>query len=175
MVSFVVSLIFLGTVSANAASRIGSDDIRFPMIPVSSMTSGELCDESDPDFDHHRYSEQIPYCARNVDTQTKRKIYAAYGVPRFCQDSYTIDHFIPLALGGSNGVKNLWPEHRAVKRARYNLEVQLYNALRAGTISQQEAIEEVEYAKWNPPFTVQQIVDVCYSAALQAPEPSQIQ
>jgi hypothetical protein len=172
MVSFVAASILASALITDAAeSRSNSEEFRFPMVPVATMTTGDLCDESDEDFDRYRYSEQIPYCKRNVDIRTKRQIYAAYGVPTYCRDSYTIDHFIPLSLGGSNQIENLWPEHRAVKTARYNLETQLYNALRAGEITQRQALKEIETAKWNPPFTVQQIVDVCYSAALEAPEP----
>jgi len=47
---------------------------------------------------------------RNVSTSLKKKVYQAYGVaypPLF--GTYELDHFIPLSLGGSNDIANLWP------------------------------------------------------------------
>jgi hypothetical protein len=48
---------------------------------------------------------------RNVTTTTKKNIYTAYGIvyPQ-PTGSYEADHIIPLELGGSNEVANLFPE-----------------------------------------------------------------
>ncbi len=48
---------------------------------------------------------------RDVPIIVKRQVYEEYGVP-YPQPtgSYELDHFIPLELGGSNDIKNLWPE-----------------------------------------------------------------
>ncbi|MEO6077862.1 MAG: HNH endonuclease, partial [Candidatus Andersenbacteria bacterium] len=48
---------------------------------------------------------------RNVTASTKKKIYLAYGIA-YPQPtgSYEMDHIIPLELGGSNEVANLYPE-----------------------------------------------------------------
>jgi len=47
---------------------------------------------------------------RSVSEKLKNQIYAAYGVIDHNRDTYEMDHFIPLELGGSNSIKNLWPE-----------------------------------------------------------------
>jgi len=47
---------------------------------------------------------------RDVPEKLKNQIYAAYGVIDHNRDTYEMDHFIPLELGGSNSIKNLWPE-----------------------------------------------------------------
>ncbi|MBP9821927.1 MAG: HNH endonuclease [Candidatus Pacebacteria bacterium] len=47
---------------------------------------------------------------RDVSVSLKKKIYRAYGVvypPPF--GTYELDHYIPLTLGGSNDIANLWP------------------------------------------------------------------
>lgn len=51
---------------------------------------------------------------RNVPTKLKRQVYAEYGVA-YPQPSgtYEADHFIPLELGGSNDIANLFPEAAA--------------------------------------------------------------
>ena len=48
---------------------------------------------------------------RNVSTATKKQVYAEYGVS-YPQPTgaYEVDHFIPLEIGGSNDIKNLWLE-----------------------------------------------------------------
>jgi len=48
---------------------------------------------------------------RNVSVATKQKIYGAYGLS-YPQKSgaYEADHLIPLELGGSNDIANLFPE-----------------------------------------------------------------
>lgn len=121
----------------------------FPLIPDQDMTPGHICEVSDPDFKEYRYHEQIPYCHRNVSSSRKKQIYAKYQIPKSCQHRYTIDHLIPLSVGGSNTNENLWPEHVLVKATRANLENQIYWSLRRGEITQEEAIETILFEKNN--------------------------
>jgi hypothetical protein len=48
---------------------------------------------------------------RDVSTATKEQVYAEYGVS-YPQPTgaYEVDHFIPLEIGGSNDLTNLWLE-----------------------------------------------------------------
>ncbi len=50
---------------------------------------------------------------RSVSTSLRKKVFAEYGIP-WPQPfgSYEVDHIIPLALGGSNEIANLFPEAR---------------------------------------------------------------
>ena len=53
--------------------------------------------------------------ARRVTTATRRAVFVRYGlsyVPR----RYELDHLIPLELGGSNDIANLWPEAYALSK-----------------------------------------------------------
>ncbi|MBU6414931.1 ComEC/Rec2 family competence protein [Patescibacteria group bacterium] len=48
---------------------------------------------------------------RNVPTNLRKKVYGEYGVPYpQPRGAYEVDHLIPLALGGSNDIANLWTE-----------------------------------------------------------------
>lgn len=47
--------------------------------------------------------------ARDVSSELKRNIKASYGLDPY-DPNYTIDHFIPLSLGGTNDPENLWPQ-----------------------------------------------------------------
>jgi 5-methylcytosine-specific restriction endonuclease McrA len=50
---------------------------------------------------------------RDVPAEMKREVYEEYGVTSYGPGDYEVDHLIPLELGGSNSIKNLWPEsHR---------------------------------------------------------------
>ncbi len=138
----------------------------FPLTPDPVMTTGELCSEEDPDFDHYRYAEQIPYCKRKVSYTRRQKIYDDYEIPTQCRHLYTIDHLIPLALGGNNSDQNLWPEHVGIKRTRVRLETQLYHAMRRGEMTQDEAVllilEEKNGLKQNP-ISRPNPIDMCGS------------
>ncbi|MFL5846716.1 MAG: hypothetical protein ACJ762_18695 [Solirubrobacteraceae bacterium] len=47
---------------------------------------------------------------RNVSTATKNDVYATYGITQHDRGTYEMDHLVPLELGGSNAVANLFPE-----------------------------------------------------------------
>jgi hypothetical protein len=46
---------------------------------------------------------------RNVPTSEKDEAYARYGIRRVPY-AYEVDHLVSLELGGSNDIRNLWPE-----------------------------------------------------------------
>lgn len=129
--------------------------LQFPYVPDQRITTGDFCTRSNPDYLGDAYSEKIPKCTRNVIQLTKNKIYEMYGVMPSCRSQYTIDHFIPLSIGGNNSVENLWPEAKSIKALRQNLELVLFQKLRDGKISQAEAIRQIREAKFNPPITQQ--------------------
>jgi hypothetical protein len=52
---------------------------------------------------------------RDVPTQEKDAVYAAYGIASHTPGQYEVDHLVSLELGGSNDISNLWPEAAAPK------------------------------------------------------------
>lgn len=46
---------------------------------------------------------------RHVTQATKTQVFAEYGLDP-SQDMFEVDHLISLELGGSNDIKNLWPQ-----------------------------------------------------------------
>ena len=46
---------------------------------------------------------------RNVPIEEKREVFRRYGV-EYVPNTYEVDHIIPLELGGSNSIENLWPQ-----------------------------------------------------------------
>lgn len=47
---------------------------------------------------------------RDVSIDTKDRVYAEYGITHHEPGEYEIDHIIPLEIGGSNDITNLFPE-----------------------------------------------------------------
>jgi hypothetical protein len=113
----------------------------YPLVPNPILTTGELCSVAHSDFSEFRYHEQIPYCIRKVEKSLKDEIYDDYNIPPECRKRYTIDHLIPLALGGDNSKQNLWPEHKLVKATRMDLEYKLFLAMKDGSLTQSDSIE----------------------------------
>jgi hypothetical protein len=143
--SFLLTLVLSTVVFANAELR--------PETPDPIRTPGEMCDTKDEDFREYRYGEKIPYCVRNVSSHLKSEIYDYYGVPKNVRENYTIDHFIPLSIGGNNSPANLWPEHYKIKELRQTLEAELYEAVREGQMTQADAVAQIIKAKMNPPLS----------------------
>ncbi len=143
MVRSLVVLLSLLSFYANA--------FEVPLRPDPEVTTGDLCTPHDGDFEGFRYKENVPTCYRDVSRERKHEIYETYGVPQRCRKQYTVDHYIPLSLGGSNQPANLWPEHKDIKATRQNLEQSLYTQVRAGLVSQRQAVAVIVEAKNNPP------------------------
>ena len=64
----------------------------------SSVTTDQVCTPG--------YAGSV----RNVPQSVKDEVYAEYGITSHSSGQYQIDHFVPLELGGSNDISNLWPE-----------------------------------------------------------------
>ncbi len=113
--------------------------------PDSSFTPGHLCTPSDPNFKEYRYSEHIAYCQRNVTQQMKQQVAAHYGIAQADWGNYEFDHLLPLAIGGDSSVDNLWPQPHGNpdgSDGKDKLELDLYNRMKAGTITQAEAVRQ---------------------------------
>ena len=124
---------------------------KFPVGPAPSVTPGELCADSPA----RRYPENIVYCERNVDTQLKNeiiKIYDetfGYSIRQMNRGDFKIDHFIPLSIGGSNSIGNLWPQHKSVYGVTDDLEQLLFDKISQGKIKQDDAIRIIREGKLN--------------------------
>jgi hypothetical protein len=112
------------------------------------LTPGTLCTSSDPNFDGLRYEEQIAHCRRNVPSSEKNAIAAAYGIPHNEFSSYEFDHYIPLSIGGSDDITNIWPQPRDEASDKDKVEEQVYDGMKNGTMTQAEAIAMIR--AWRP-------------------------
>ena len=85
-----------------ASSALASDS---GLHPDRILTPGEIVTQDAQIVCKYGYLKGL----RRVPPETKRQVYERYGISPESKD-YVIDHLIPLELGGSNGIKNLWPQ-----------------------------------------------------------------
>jgi hypothetical protein len=84
-----------------------------------------------------------------VSGSEKNAVFAAYGIRSHVPYSYEIDHLISLELGGSNSIRNLWPEPYAGPggaRTKDAIENRLHAQVCAHSISLRAA--QVEILRW---------------------------
>ncbi|MBI5210273.1 MAG: hypothetical protein HY927_09915 [Elusimicrobia bacterium] len=113
--------------------------------PDWGITPGRLCATDDPDFAEYRYAERVPYCKRNVSVARKKRVAQQYGVPWENASQYEFDHLIPVCVGGSSLDDNIWPQPRgdAEAEGKDKVEAQVCAKLRAGTMTQAQAVKTV--------------------------------
>lgn len=107
----------------------------------TSPPPGALCTADADTFEGLRRG--VPMCRRRVTTEQRLTAFARAFIPRAQWPAYELDHFLPLCLGGSNDLANLWPEPIAHARRKDVLEQSLCRALAAGRLSQAQALEEI--------------------------------
>jgi len=121
----------------------------FPTSPELTITPGKLCNRPSA----RRYAEKIAYCERDVSYETKEIIIEKYDdsfgyrVGQMKRDEFKIDHLIPLCVGGSNDMTNLWPQHKTVYTITDPLEPELCSKMLQGRLKQAEAVLLVIEAK----------------------------
>jgi hypothetical protein len=131
-----------------------------PLLPDPKLTPGDVFDVTAQDICVPGYAKKV----RAVPAWLKRKVYAEYGITEYKTGDYEVDHLIPLSLGGSNSIRNLWPQSTqtspwnsyvkdALERKLHRLvcagELDLKTAQRAIASNWIEAYKK--YVSQNPP------------------------
>src|SRR3954447_7222844 len=81
---------------------------------------------------------------RNVSARTKRRVYKEYGIRRHHRGQYEIDHLIPLELGGSNSIKNLFAE-AAKPKPGFHQKDRLENRLHAEVCNGTTTLKDAQH------------------------------
>lgn len=98
------------TVSSIPTNSYGKS---YPTYPKVELTPGDVIPTATKDeICQSGYAKTV----RAVTVELKKQVYIEYGLnyPQPAGD-YEVDHFISLELGGSNDIKNLWPEPASPK------------------------------------------------------------
>jgi hypothetical protein len=111
-------------------------------LPNSNLTPGDVLSVSITDICTPGYSSKV----RNVPDSVKTQVYAEYGITSHQPGEYEVDHLISLELGGSNSIKNLWPEpyHGDLNaHVKDKLENRLHSMVCNGEINLESAQHEI--------------------------------
>ncbi|HKY03766.1 MAG TPA: HNH endonuclease signature motif containing protein [Blastocatellia bacterium] len=81
-----------------------------------------------------------------VSIKVKSQVFDIYGIRGESPTGYNVDHLVPVSLGGTNSVKNLWPQPLAgewgyVEKNR--LEKRLQRMVCSGELDLRKAQEEI--------------------------------
>jgi hypothetical protein len=96
-----------------------------PIVPDPQLTPGATLEVTTADICVPGYTKKV----RSVPAAVKQQVYAAYGIQDHAPGDYEIDHLIPLELGGSNALKNLWPQSFQTQPWNAHVKDQLENTL----------------------------------------------
>lgn len=87
-----------------ALSTWGADQP--PIVPDDRLTPGAILTLDTAKVCRPGYSDTV----RKTTEAMKAKVYQMYGLHNAPGPDYAVDHRIPLALGGADVLRNLWPE-----------------------------------------------------------------
>jgi hypothetical protein len=85
---------------------------------------------------------------RHVDRALRRRVFLEYGLaPREPSEAFEVDHLIPLELGGSNELANLWPEASPGFHEKDRVEDELHARVCSGRMTL-DAAQRAVAADW---------------------------
>lgn len=128
---------------AGPALPVRADQTNAPLLPDTKLTPGATLPVTKEDICVPGYSRKV----RNVPASVKRQAYAAYGIASHKPGEYEVDHLISLELGGSNSIKNLWPESYLTQpwnaRVKDQLENKMHDEICSGRLDMKTAQHEI--------------------------------
>jgi hypothetical protein len=120
-------------------------------MPNSSLTPGATFpDATAARICRSGYARSV----RDVPSEEKRQVYDEYRIRQHTPGQYEVDHLISLELGGSNDIKNLWPEpytSPAGAHEKDGLENYLHDQVCSGRLPLAQAQQEIArdwYGAW---------------------------
>lgn len=129
--------------ASSASAAPAADQSNLPILPDPKLTPGAVLPVTKADICVPGYTKKV----RNVPASVKRQVYAEYGITSHKAGDFEVDHLISLELGGSNSIKNLWPESFKTQpwnaRVKDALENELHDEICNGTIDMATAQKEI--------------------------------
>jgi hypothetical protein len=129
------------------------------MLPDPACTPGSIAATADPHDDHAKPADQAEVCNAGFESRhrppTVRRFrdaaMKAYHVLPGDLGHVEYDHLIPLSLGGSNDVTNLWPQvsdqpARGFHNSKDDMETRLWRAVCTGPADKRQSLVKVQLA-----------------------------
>lgn len=112
-------------VALAALIAVGAAVAAPPTTPDPAKTPGDVLTTDASLVCQKGYSSAV----RDVPLALKHEVYRLYGIEKGPGEDWEIDHLIPLGLGGSNSIRNLWPQAGFTNPWNYHAKDRLENAL----------------------------------------------
>ena len=123
-----------------------------PLVPNHTLTPGAR----DPAATKEKIcTPGYTATVRNVPASVKRQVFAQYGLDP-TSDLFEVDHLISLELGGSNDIKNLWPQSYTTQPWNAHMKDQLENTLHRMICANTITIDQAQKAiagDWRKAYT----------------------
>jgi hypothetical protein len=129
------------------------------MLPDPACTPGSIGASADPHDDPAKPADQAEVCNAGFESRhrpaTVRRFrdaaMKAYHVLPGDLGHVEYDHLIPLSLGGSNDVTNLWPQvsdqpARGFHNSKDDMETRLWRAVCTGPVDKRQSLVKVQLA-----------------------------
>jgi hypothetical protein len=111
-------------------------------VPNTKLTPGSVREVTKDDLCESKYRSYDSA----VSVSVKSKVFDLYSINTELGIAYNIDHLIPVTLGGTNAVQNLWPQPLAGEwnyMKKNSLERRLYKLVCSGELELQKAQQEI--------------------------------
>lgn len=112
-------------------------------LPDPKLTPGDTMHIDLATFCNPGYTKTV----RDVPQSLKKEVYKRYGITWHKGDRKECDHLVPLCLGGSNDIKNLWPQSYLTEpwnaHKKDVLELRLRRLVCTGHLNLQEAQQAI--------------------------------
>lgn len=129
----------------------GAVNLAAPIMPDPLRTPGDVLTSDAAVICRPGYTKTV----RNVPQALKEQVYRDYGIRSRETGEYEVDHLISLELGGSNSVRNLWPESFKTQplnaHVKDDIENRLHDLACAGTITFPQAQQAIA-ANWEAAY-----------------------
>jgi len=113
-----------------------------PILPDPRLTPGDVLDVTAQDVCTPSYSRHI----RDVPQAVKNQAYQEYGITSHQPGEFEVDHLISLEIGGSNSIKNLWPQSYQTSPWNAHVKDKLENRLHKLVCSGQLDLATAQHA-----------------------------
>src|SRR5205085_2010292 len=114
-----------------------------PILPDPKLTPGAALPVTTDDICVPGYTQAV----RDVPSSVKRQVYEEYGITTHEPGEYEVDHLISLELGGSNSIRNLWPQSYRTQpwnaHVKDALENELHERVCSGQLDLKTAQREI--------------------------------
>lgn len=112
------------------------------LLPDPDLTPGSVVDVSLEEMCEPGYAARV----RSVDSSERKQAFRMYGLSNVDRRDYELDHLIPVSLGGSNDIKNIWPESRITEPWNAEVKDTLEDVLHREVCAGRERLGNAQWA-----------------------------